>query len=268
MSKLLPHLLLPIVAAVAFGVWLARESPRLLTYSVPMRDETFTTSPFALACAVGLALALALTRWRPSWSLTLIGLILAAQLFFWPARFSQTAWTAYLMLLPVASAVASRAVERRRLLLGALLTEALIVVALLTVPALSFSGVEGTVHGTSWPSVEAAQSTGWWCALTLAATAALWRAGSHRRRHVWVPQPASAPDIHDEGLESLSAREREVFRLVARGLTNSAVAAELVVSEATVKSHLSAALAKLGLSSRSELIVYAYERGVIRPGAS
>jgi len=264
--KLLSHLLLPIVAAVAFGVWLARESPRLLTYAVPMRDETFTTSPYALLCAIGLALALALTRWRPAWSLTLIGLVLAAQLFFWPARFSQTAWTAYLMLLPVAYVVASRAVERRRLLLGALLTEALVVVALLTVPALSFSGAEGTIHGKSWPSIEAAQNMGWWSALTLAATAALWRAGSRRRRRASVPQP-SAGELQDEGLEALSTREREVFRLVARGLSNSAVAAELVVSEATVKSHLSATLAKLGLSSRGELIVYAYERGVVRPGA-
>ncbi|WP_243233645.1 response regulator transcription factor [Microbacterium sp. CIAB417] len=266
MTKLLAHLLMPIVAAVAFGAWLAVESPRLLTSAVPMRDETFTTSPYALLCAIGLALALALTRWRPAWSLTLISLILAAQLFFWPARFSQTGWTAYLLLLPVTYVVASRIVERRRLLLGALLTGALVVVALLTVPALSFSGVEGTIHGKSWPSVEAAQHMGWWSALVLAATAALWRAGRRRDRRASVPQPA-AGDIRHEGLEGLSAREREVFRLVARGLSNSAVAAQLVVSEATVKSHLSAALSKLGLTSRSELIVYAYERGVIRPGA-
>ncbi|MDY0827845.1 response regulator transcription factor [Microbacterium sp. BG28] len=266
MPKLLPHLLLPIVAAVAFGAWLARESPRLLTYAVPMRDETFTTSPYGLLCAIGLALALALTRWRPSWSLALIGLVLAAQLFFWPARFSQTAWTAYLMLLPVAYVVAGRVGERRRALLCALLTGALVVVALLTVPALSFSGVEGTIHGKSWSSVEAAQNMAWWSALALAATVALWRAGSRRQRNTSAAQPA-APAVPDESLEGLSAREREVFRLVARGLSNSAVAAQLVVSEATVKSHLSSALAKLGLSSRSELIVYAYERGVIRPGA-
>lgn len=64
----------------------------------------------------------------------------------------------------------------------------------------------------------------------------------------------------------LSERELEVVRLVTQGLSNAEVAARLYLSEATVKSHVARVLAKLGLRDRVQVVVYAYEHGIVRPG--
>ncbi len=67
-------------------------------------------------------------------------------------------------------------------------------------------------------------------------------------------------------LDQLTDREREVMALVAEGLSNDEIAARLVISPATAKTHVSRTMIKLGARDRAQLVVYAYEAGLIRPG--
>ena len=64
----------------------------------------------------------------------------------------------------------------------------------------------------------------------------------------------------------LSGRELEVLGLVAAGLSDAEIATELYLGEATVKSHVARVLAKIGLPDRVQMVAYAYESGILRPG--
>jgi DNA-binding NarL/FixJ family response regulator len=68
------------------------------------------------------------------------------------------------------------------------------------------------------------------------------------------------------GLDALTERERELTGLVAAGLSNDQIAERLVLSPATVKTHVNRAMVKLGARDRAQLVVFAYEAGLVRPG--
>ena len=82
------------------------------------------------------------------------------------------------------------------------------------------------------------------------------------KAHELIPEPASSRRPSEE----LTSRELDVLRMVGTGLSNTDIAAELMLAEATVKTHIYRVMSKLNLASRAQVVVYAYETGLVKPG--
>lgn len=226
-----------------------------------MRSDTFSTTPYAAAILVGFAVSCVIARWMPLSAFGLAAGMLALQIAFWPARFSQTGWTAYLLLLLLAGELAAIASQKwRRLLLGAVIVLGLAVAALLNLPSLSFSGQWGTINGKDWGSDELWIGWAAWSAAITVLAVICWRVGAKFRHRAPINDEATeATAIARPDVSSLlTPREQQIFDLVGRGLTNPEIAATAHISVTTVKTHVAHILAKTHSSSRSKLIALAH----------
>jgi DNA-binding CsgD family transcriptional regulator len=261
----------PVVAVLFFLAWFGVNRASMVTY-VPVRDDTFTTGPYAVAVAVGFAFAIALCRVSPIAAFSIVGGLLLAQTLFWPARFSQVSWDAYLGLLFLSLAAAIFGGRLFRwIALGLSIVFATAVSALLNFPELSMSGRWGTINGL--PNSAPAMMQGFviWAVVVCGLVVGAWfvgRAIRLRTRGARLAPKAASDDVRARdasAIKGLSERERDIFLLAAEGLTNREIAQRASIAESTVKSHLNSISTKLGLASRAQLVAYAYRTGILQP---
>lgn len=255
----------PLAAAAVFCTWFLVSAPPVVTY-VQIRGDMTVTNPYSVAIAAFFAAALALTRLSPGVSIGIVALSLAIQFLGWASRFSDTGWTAYLMLAAVALALSVHATGRiRKLAVVLALPMSVAISALLTLPEFSLSGTFGLVTGQGGPTPEVLASFGIWAFVALLVGAVMWWLPAWLRNLVpTAAEPAATADI-PAVLSGLSARERDVYLWVAEGMSNAEIANVAHIEESTVKTHISRILTKLNLSSRTAVIAHAYRFGVLRP---
>ncbi|GMA91508.1 helix-turn-helix transcriptional regulator [Homoserinibacter gongjuensis] len=259
----LPWLIEPLGAVALFAAWLTLSAPPVVDY-VQVRDDLTVTNPYGVALALAFASSFAVARRSPEISLGLVCLGLLAQFVGWAGRFSDTGWSAYLLLAPTALALSVHAKgHTRKLAVVLALPLSLGVSALLNVPALSSSGTQGLINGRESLDSDALAGLVVWTLVALLVGALMWWMPTWLRSLRAAPSLVQAEPEAQAALSALSARERDIYLWVARGMTNAEIAAAAHIEESTVKSHISRILAKLELSSRTAVIAHAYRSGVL-----
>jgi DNA-binding CsgD family transcriptional regulator len=264
-------LLEPCIGILFFIGWLAANSAQIVT-DVPVRSDTFTTNPYAVVVSIGFTLAIGVSRVSPVASLSITGGLLLAQLLFWPARFSQLSWDAYLAL-PILGIVVGAYGGRIFRWIGLVLSiaYAITISALLNVPTLSLSGKFGMINGKSPGTPDVYQGFLVWTIVGSGLAVGAWFIG--RKIKLTIANANSADRTArtvgasegNDAIESLSTRETQIFLLAAEGLSNKTIAEMASIEESTVKTHLNSISAKLGLTSRTQLVAFAYRTGILQP---
>ena len=258
----------PVIAVAFLVAWVliaASATTSAFSSEVEARTETFVTNPYGIAMAIGLALAIALVRCSPIASLAIAAAVLVCQLLFWPPRFGQTSWVAYLGILLIAIGIGAYGGRVFRWIgLGLLALCGVAVSALLTLPSLSLSGTWGTINGKPWSSPDVFSGFGIYSVVWAGLVVGAWFIGRRIRRALASDHPTRGATVAPAALAILSPREHEIFLLAARGLSNAEIATSAHIGESTVKTHLANISGKLGFASRSALVVFAYESGAVR----
>jgi DNA-binding CsgD family transcriptional regulator len=264
-------LLEPCLGILFFVGWLGDNSAQIVT-DVPLRSDTFTTNPYAVMVAIGFALAIALSRVSPVASFSIAGGLLLVQVLFWPGRFSQLSWDAYLAL-PILAIVVGAYAGRIFRWIGLVLSiaYAITISALLNVPTLSLPGTFGLINGKNPGTPDIYQGFLVWAVVGSGLAVGAWFIGRKIRSIIANVNSADrsertvGPIEGSAAIESLSRRETQIFLLAAEGLSNKAIAETASIEESTVKTHLNSISAKLGLTSRTQLVAYAYRKGILQP---
>ena len=224
MTTRLRPILEPAIAAGALVLWAASNANAFVT-EIPVRSEYDATNPYHVAIAVALALSIAIVRVVPRFSLGIIGGVLVTQMIAWPSRFSNENWTAYVMLVLVAFGLSVHAsATLRQVSIVIALPIAVLVSALLNVPALSTTGMWGLINGKPPESADVATGFAISTVVLLAAFSFAWYLG-----YLWRNRFARAASTSEQfdgaagqslssyrnpaGLTELTPRERDVYFL-------------------------------------------------------
>lgn len=193
----------PLIGVALVAIWAVGFSPRLVTF-VPIRGEMiFVTTPYAFLIAVGFAAAIALSRVATSASLVIVSALLAVQLLIWPARFSSNGWSAYLILLILATLVGLHATKRMRTVAPfVLILNAAVVSALLVLPRFSATGIDGLINGKHLSTVALTPDL-----LTLAGAAMLITLGFW---YLGIRLRLASPALRERSSEAMSPIMRSI----------------------------------------------------------